>query len=199
MRENATKQKIFETSLDLFSKYGYNSVSIRDIALAVKIKPASIYYHFESKSAILQEIYNFYKTNYNSVFSPIVADMPNLVLLPMDAMIEQMLFHTDAEKQVYQNKAFLILSTQASVGDETANNLIQKTIFDEPAKLFKEVFAILEQNKRIKPFDTDLFITLYCGLGHSLQMRTVLQFSVTWEEWVLLVKKMFFNLVEVID
>ena len=33
------KEKIFEKSIDLFSEYGYDGVSIRKIASAVGIKP----------------------------------------------------------------------------------------------------------------------------------------------------------------
>lgn len=38
-----TKDKIFDTALDLFSKKGYDSVSVRTIASEVGIKESSIY------------------------------------------------------------------------------------------------------------------------------------------------------------
>ena len=41
-----TKDKIFDTALDLFSKKGYDSVSVRTIASEVGIKESSIYNHY---------------------------------------------------------------------------------------------------------------------------------------------------------
>ena len=47
------KEKIFHVSIDLFSKYGYDGVSIRKIASEVGIKESSIYNHYKSKESIL--------------------------------------------------------------------------------------------------------------------------------------------------
>jgi len=54
-----TKEKIFEVSLDLFSKKGYDSVSLREIAEEVEIKKSSIYSHYSSKEAILMDIFDY--------------------------------------------------------------------------------------------------------------------------------------------
>ncbi|MDR2933338.1 MAG: TetR/AcrR family transcriptional regulator [Oscillospiraceae bacterium] len=68
---NKTKQSIVSHSITLFSEKGYENVSIRNIADAVKIKPASIYNHFESKESILDHIYNYYVQNcFNERLTP---------------------------------------------------------------------------------------------------------------------------------
>ena len=54
------REKIFDVSIDLFSEHGYDGVSIRQIAGEVGIKESSIYNHYASKEAILDEILNFY-------------------------------------------------------------------------------------------------------------------------------------------
>lgn len=54
------KEKIFEKSVDLFSEYGYDGVSIRKIAAAVGIKESSIYNHYKSKESILDAILAYY-------------------------------------------------------------------------------------------------------------------------------------------
>ncbi len=53
-----TKRRLFDAALDLFSSYGYSAVGIRDIASAVYIQPPSLYYYYDSKDAILVDIYN---------------------------------------------------------------------------------------------------------------------------------------------
>ncbi|ASA22489.1 TetR/AcrR family transcriptional regulator [Paenibacillus donghaensis] len=47
-----TKNRILEVSLDLFSRRGYSSVSIRDICGEVGIKESTVYYHFKNKQDI---------------------------------------------------------------------------------------------------------------------------------------------------
>lgn len=56
-----TKDKIFNTTLDLFSKKGYDSVSVRTIASEVGIKESSIYNHYSSKKDILMSILNYFE------------------------------------------------------------------------------------------------------------------------------------------
>lgn len=59
-KKNSNKEKIFNVSIDLFSKYGYDGVSVRQIAKNVGIKESSIYNHFKSKEEILKSILEYY-------------------------------------------------------------------------------------------------------------------------------------------
>ena len=52
---NKTKRKIFETSMSLFAKKGYDSTSIEEITSVVGVAKGTLYYHFSSK----EEIFNF--------------------------------------------------------------------------------------------------------------------------------------------
>lgn len=56
-----TKDKIFDTALDLFSKKGHDSVSVRTIASEVGIKESSIYNHYSNKKDILMSILNYFE------------------------------------------------------------------------------------------------------------------------------------------
>ena len=63
---NSTKQKILECSATLFAEKGYTETTIREIAEALGLNPASLYYHFPSKNAILEhmlEDYSVYNTD----------------------------------------------------------------------------------------------------------------------------------------
>ncbi|MBE6500455.1 MAG: TetR/AcrR family transcriptional regulator [Methanobrevibacter thaueri] len=55
-----TKEKIFDVSLDLFSKKGYDSISLREIAEEVGINKSTIYSHYSSKEAILMDIFQYF-------------------------------------------------------------------------------------------------------------------------------------------
>ena len=56
----SNKEKIFNVSIDLFSEFGYDGVSIRQIAKEVGIRESSIYNHYSSKESILDEILSYY-------------------------------------------------------------------------------------------------------------------------------------------
>ena len=55
-----TKEKILKVSINLFSKKGYNEVSMREIAKEVGIKESSIYYHYSKKEDILDTIFEYF-------------------------------------------------------------------------------------------------------------------------------------------
>ena len=59
-----TKELIFDTLIELSSTYGYENVTVRDIAKKVGINVSSIYYHYESKEKILEHIYEYYQSHY---------------------------------------------------------------------------------------------------------------------------------------
>jgi len=52
---NKTKRAIFETSMELFAKKGYDATSIEEITATVGVAKGTLYYHFSSK----EEIFNF--------------------------------------------------------------------------------------------------------------------------------------------
>lgn len=51
------KEAILSAAETLFSTYGFNAVSIRDIAEEAGANPGSLTYHFKSKDGLLLEIY----------------------------------------------------------------------------------------------------------------------------------------------
>lgn len=72
------KEKIFDISIDLFSQFGYDGVSIRQIAKEVGIKESSIYNHFKSKESILDEILDYYISKMTEEEIPISKASDNL-------------------------------------------------------------------------------------------------------------------------
>lgn len=71
MKQEDTKKLILSAALELFSAYGYDSVSVGQIAKAVGIKAPSLYNHYESKQAIfdalLEEICEQYQRDTDKI------------------------------------------------------------------------------------------------------------------------------------
>lgn len=63
-----TKNSIFNTALTLFSKYGYDNVTIDDITSRAGFSKGSFYTHFDSKESILVEQFRMIDDHYDEVF-----------------------------------------------------------------------------------------------------------------------------------
>ena len=72
-----TKRRILICAVDLFAVQGYTETSVRDIAAAVGIKPASLYNHFSSKEDILLFMLNDYADSTKTMFNN--PDMPSIL------------------------------------------------------------------------------------------------------------------------
>ena len=53
----STRDRIVETALRLFSERGTSAVSVRDIADIAGVTVPGLYYHFDSKAALIQAVY----------------------------------------------------------------------------------------------------------------------------------------------
>lgn len=56
----STREEILDHAVQLFSRGGYDSTSVREIAEATGIQKASLYHHYPSKEAILVAIHDRY-------------------------------------------------------------------------------------------------------------------------------------------
>ena len=90
MERGNTKKEILEAALELFSVQGFEATSISQIAGAVGIRKASLYSHFDSKQAILdelvKEVLELYETH--SIFAKTDwgKDSDNLPMTPDDSV-----------------------------------------------------------------------------------------------------------------
>jgi AcrR family transcriptional regulator len=66
----STKEKLFETAIDLFSSQGFKGVSIRDLTSAIGIKESSFYNHYKSKDELIEAIFSYYKTEFAQTMPP---------------------------------------------------------------------------------------------------------------------------------
>lgn len=90
MERGNTKKEIIEAALELFSVQGFEATSISQIAGAVGIRKASLYSHFDSKQAILDELVKEVLEQYaaHSIFAKTDwgKDSDNLPLTPDDSV-----------------------------------------------------------------------------------------------------------------
>ena len=63
-----TKQRILDFAAGLFAEKGFTETSTRELAEAVGLNPASMYYYFPSKTAILEHMIEDYSKHNSDVF-----------------------------------------------------------------------------------------------------------------------------------
>lgn len=65
---NKTKEKILETSLELFNQYGIANVSLRNIADEVGISVGNLQYHLKKRDDIVEALYFQYVKSVDDIF-----------------------------------------------------------------------------------------------------------------------------------
>ncbi|MDO5818893.1 MAG: helix-turn-helix domain-containing protein [Methanobrevibacter sp.] len=150
-----TKEKIFDVALDLFSKKGYDSVSLREIAEEVGIKKSSIYSHYSSKEAILMDIFDYltnlfeYDELLNNKELDLTADNETLVKNP------ELFYHMGSEaikamfSQERNLKIWKLIFIQMN-HNETIRLFFQNEILVKPLIFWKGFFTILKDRGIIR-------------------------------------------------
>lgn len=70
------RDRILRQAAELFLSGGYAETSLRTIADAVEMRPASIYHHFESKDALLSEILDIGMDAITTAFTASADELP---------------------------------------------------------------------------------------------------------------------------
>ena len=71
MQGKLTRQKIFDTSLELFNKHGYENVTVDAICEKLGLSKGAFYTHFKSKDQIILEDFHHLNTYYDDIFREI--------------------------------------------------------------------------------------------------------------------------------
>lgn len=160
-----TKDKIFDTALDLFSKKGYDSVSVRTIASEVGIKESSIYNHYSSKKDILMSILNYFEEYFKG--NPL--DDENIRKLLEENPEE--FYHQGSEmfkQQIFEEKILKIMKlifVQMYQIDEVKEFFLRE-ILGGSTDFWSDVFEILIQKNVIgSDCDPNKLAEMYFGFS----------------------------------
>ena len=143
-----TKEKIFDVSIDLFSQYGYDGVSIRRIAGEVGIKESSIYNHYKSKETIMDEILDYYIHEMTKDEIPIKQASENLdVGLEYFYKMGLDLYLTKLSKSKMMKITRIILIE--SYHNEKIKNFVKAAIIEQAINGWMELFDLMKEKNLI--------------------------------------------------
>lgn len=140
---SGTKEKILEISLDMFSKQGYTAVSIRDICKQVGIKESSVYYHFQNKQSIFDELLNRFAETANSIMSQLengLTDGRNSFSEGINTVARY--FFEQYLMDAFCNKVMRIMLIEQFNNDDV-RKLYQEWLLDKPLNFQSKIFSAL--------------------------------------------------------
>jgi AcrR family transcriptional regulator len=145
-----TREKIIYESLNLFSKKGFNAISVRDIAKAVGIKASSLYNHFENKQDIFDTIVKKYSDYIRKFFDHIIINynLNEIMLNKIKWLSNEQFFQKSATMfKFYLEDEYIVkfrkLLTIEQFNDSKIADLYNKLFIDDILDFQARLFSIL--------------------------------------------------------
>ncbi len=146
----STKERIFETSIDLFSRKGFDGVSVREIARNVGIKESSLYNHFQNKDDILAKIFDYYQTKMEKTSPPEEYLDETISTIPAHEFWEKGLtnFQQATQTPMIQKISKIVLLEMFR--NKRARDIALNEFFTRQQKLVEIIFSTMQKKKLIK-------------------------------------------------
>ena len=142
----SNKEKIFDKSIDLFSKFGYNGVSIRQIASSVGIKESSVYNHYKSKESILNSILDYYidemTSDEISINEASDVNFEYFYKTGLNLYISKL-----KQPQIMKITRIILIE---SYHNEKIKNFIKNSIIEQALQGWTDLFNLMKEKKLIK-------------------------------------------------
>lgn len=158
------KENMLEVSLELFSKRGFSSVSVRDICGELNLKESALYYHFKNKEDILntlfqsvEELVDRMRTAFNQSFEQV----EKVSTIEMQMVAKNFLASYYCENNVRRLISMLAIER---LSNETANEKYQKLMYDMPLEQCENVFAQMSERGLINKLSSKVLAVEYLGI-----------------------------------
>lgn len=167
-----TSETILKVSMTLFAQQGYDAVSMREIAAAVGVQPAALYYHFPDKLSLHLAVMKYAFTDVmTGSIQALTQDGPPLVRLKrfLVAMIKDL---------TQTPELLLLVQRERLVDDQERLKLLVNEVFYEPYS------ALIDVVREVAP-DRDplLLADSITGLVIThLESRSIRRFLPGWRE-----------------
>lgn len=165
---NATKIKIIEASIELFSREGFSGASIRDITREVGIKESSLYKHFSNKDEILETVFQNFRIETEKILPPMqYIDRIAETMSPaafLEKGIENFLEHIN---DTVNQKTWRILYTEL-FRHPMAKEIYRSGIMERTVGCLETVFERMIRLGRMSPVNPRVFATEYQSASIAL-------------------------------
>ncbi len=171
-----TSEAILKVSVTLFARQGYDAVSMREIATAVGVRAAALYYHFPDKSSLYLSVMKYaFADGMTAAVQALTEDGPPLVRLKrfVIALIADMTKNPDL---------LLLIQRERLVDDPDRLKLLMDEVFSKPFSALVDVVRVLAPER-----DPLMLAVSVAGLVlHHLEGGSIRRFMPGWRpehEW----------------
>ena len=156
--ETGLPQQILETANNLFVNEGYHGLSMREIAAALGVSKAALYYHFKDKEELFLAILRLYLEDINAALNRILAQ-------PVACREQIRLFVEYVLTQPAEQRATIRLAMQESIHLSPEARRSFGLIYRE--KFIDKVQSILQvgmQNHEFRQIDPEVAVWALLGI-----------------------------------
>lgn len=168
MKQEDTKQKIINKALELFSKRGYDAVSVGEIAKEVGIKAPSLYNHFPSKQSIFDAIVETTALKYEKDTGKIdihvqsaKTDIPLMIRIGEEELFEKVRQIFDYSLHSENIRLFRKMMTIEQFRSKELGEFYTKRFVDRLVSYHAEIFKSLIEKRVIRKGDPNALALMY--------------------------------------
>lgn len=162
------KEKIILAALELSSKYGLKAVSLSQIAEKVGIKKPSLYNHFDSKEALVKEMYSFVREQSKNQTTVYQGDFA--LLFEGKSLEEILTAAMESYLKLVSNKQMLCFF-KVIYSERTTDPAAAKIMLEETRQMIsyiKNLFYALAVHGKMRSSDIDTAAMSYAMTIHAL-------------------------------
>lgn len=156
-----TKQRILQAALAMFSSKGYGAVSIRDIAYSVGIKESTIYYHFQNKQDIIDQLLSVMEEEMERKKRRFLSRLDGIREVTEEEFVKVALHYRHSFYEAEPFAQFIAMLSIERYANAQAAALYQKLLFAVPLEHQERVFRIMHERGIIKNGDADALAKEY--------------------------------------
>ncbi|MCW3997089.1 MAG: TetR/AcrR family transcriptional regulator [Candidatus Bathyarchaeota archaeon] len=146
---STTKQKIFNTAVDLFSRKGFSGVSVREITRNVGIKESSLYNHYKNKDDILTKIFDYFQTQMQKATPTKQYLQEKIKTIPPEQFWETGLVNFQKATQTPQIQKISKIVLLEMFQNQRARDIALEEFFTRQQKLAVMIFEIMQESNLI--------------------------------------------------
>jgi AcrR family transcriptional regulator len=188
-RKKSTREKILEAAIDLYSKRGVSSVSVRDITSMVGIKESALYNHFSSKDELLTVILEKFKDEFGKTVFPEEDIEEDIDKLGTELFLQRNLLSLQERITPIIDQMWLIVY-QEQFRDQQIREFVINDLLLRPVAFYTKAFRIMIEKGLIKPLDPGLLADEYNYVLFGLSFIRLL-YQTDGKDVTPVVKKMF--------
>ncbi len=162
-QELSTKERIFNMAVNLFLEKGFFETSVRELAQASGIRVSSLYNHYPSKEAILDDILILFRTN---VEKEMIAE--DKIETYVDSLSPRILLTRGFAKIVQSVKPSIMDKIYHIIVIELYRNPKVRKFYDEYSQhntiAVQKLFTVMQEKQLIREIDPGFLADAYIAL-----------------------------------